>query len=150
RLCQTSCDDRRPAAGCDRRPGVQVRRALDDAGRTDACLRDAGPYSAGRLRSGWLMSEVIKITPESKPMLPRGVRLQENPQQGWVLVAPERVFKADGIASVILKRCDGSVTISQMADEIAAAYNAPRDRILSDIISLLQTLADKRLLDVAP
>jgi pyrroloquinoline quinone biosynthesis protein D len=96
------------------------------------------------------MSDAIKITPESKPVLPRGVRLTENPQQGWVLVAPERVFKADGIASVILKRCDGSVSIEQMADEFAAAYNAPRDRILSDILVLLQTLADKRLLDVAP
>jgi pyrroloquinoline quinone biosynthesis protein D len=96
------------------------------------------------------MSDAIKITPESKPMLPRGVRLTENPQQGWVLVAPERVFKADGIASVILQRCDGSVSIAQMADEFAAAYNAPRDRILSDILGLLQTLADKRLLDVAP
>ena len=96
------------------------------------------------------MSDALKITPESKPVLPRGVRLTENPQQGWVLVAPERVFKADGIASVILKRCDGTATISQMADEFAAAYNAPRDRILSDIVGLLQTLADKRLLDVAP
>jgi pyrroloquinoline quinone biosynthesis protein D len=96
------------------------------------------------------MSDAIKITPESKPTLPRGVRLTENPQQGWVLVAPERVFKADGIASVILKRCDGSVSVAQMADEFAAAYNAPRDRILSDILGLLQTLADKRLLDVAP
>jgi hypothetical protein len=37
-----------------------------------------------------------------------------------------------------------------MADEFAAAYNAPRDRILSDILGLLQQLADKRLLDVAP
>jgi len=96
------------------------------------------------------MSDAIKITPESKPVLPRGVRLTENPQQGWVLVAPERVFKADGIASVILKRCDGSVSVAQMADEFSTAYNAPRDRILSDILGLLQTLADKRLLDVAP
>ena len=96
------------------------------------------------------MSDAIKITPESKPMLPRGVRLTENPQQGWVLVAPERVFKADGIASVILKRCDGSASVSQMADEFAAAYNAPRERILADIMALLQMLADKRLLDVAP
>jgi pyrroloquinoline quinone biosynthesis protein D len=96
------------------------------------------------------MSDAIKISPESKPVLPRGVRLTENPQQGWVLVAPERVFKADGIASVILQRCDGTVSIAQMADEFAAAYNAPRDRILSDILGLLQTLADKRLLDVAP
>lgn len=96
------------------------------------------------------MTDIVKITPESKPMLPRGVRLTENPQQGWVLVAPERVFKADGIASVILKRCDGSASVDQMADEFAATYNAPRDRILKDIMSLLQTLADKRLLDVAP
>jgi len=94
------------------------------------------------------MSETTKISPESKPMLPRGVRLTENPQQGWVLVAPERVFKADGIASVILQRCDGSATVNQMADEFAVAYSAPRERILADIIGLLQMLADKRLLDV--
>jgi pyrroloquinoline quinone biosynthesis protein D len=96
------------------------------------------------------MSETLTITAESKPVLPRGVRLTENPAQGTVLVAPERVFKADGIAAAILKRCDGSVTIAQMADEFAAAYKAPRERILADIVKLLQTLADKRMLDVAP
>ena len=96
------------------------------------------------------MSEMLTITAESKPVLPRGVRLTENPAQGTVLVAPERVFKADGIAAVILKRCDGSVTIAEMADEFAAAYKAPRERILTDIVKLLQTLADKRMLDVAP
>jgi len=96
------------------------------------------------------MSETLIITPGSKPVLPRGVRLTENPAQGTVLVAPERVFKADGIAAVILKRCDGSVTIAQMADEFAAAYKAPRERILTDIVKLLQTHADKRMLDVAP
>jgi pyrroloquinoline quinone biosynthesis protein D len=96
------------------------------------------------------MSETLIITPESKPVLPRGVRLTENPAQGTVLVAPERVFKADGIAAVILKRCDGRVSIAEMADEFAAAYKAPRERILTDIVKLLQTLADKRMLDVAP
>jgi pyrroloquinoline quinone biosynthesis protein D len=96
------------------------------------------------------MSETLIITPESKPVLPRGVRLRENPAQGTVLVAPERVFKADGIAAVILKRCDGSVTIAAMADEFAAAYKAPRERIQADIVKLLQMLADKRMLDVAP
>jgi pyrroloquinoline quinone biosynthesis protein D len=96
------------------------------------------------------MSETLIIKPESKPVLPRGVRLTENPVQGTVLVAPERVFKADGIAAVILKRCDGSVSVAEMADEFAAAYKAPRERILTDIVKLLQTLADKRMLDVAP
>jgi pyrroloquinoline quinone biosynthesis protein D len=95
------------------------------------------------------MSEPVTISAESKPKLPRGVRLTENPQQGAVLVAPERVFKADGIAAVILKHCDGSKTVAEMADEFAATYSAPRERILADIIGLLQTLADKRLLDVA-
>jgi len=95
------------------------------------------------------MSDTVKISADSKPRLPRGVRLTENPQQGWVLVAPERVFKADGIATTILKRCDGVATVGQMADEFAAAYSAPRERILTDIIGLLQTLADKRLLETA-
>ena len=94
------------------------------------------------------MTEAVKISPESKPVLPRGVRLTENPQQGWVLVAPERVFKADGIAVTILQRCDGKASVGDMADHFAATFNAPRERILSDIVSLLQSLADKRLLDV--
>lgn len=95
------------------------------------------------------MTETVKIAPSSKPVLPRGVRLTENPQQGWVLVAPERVFKADGVAVTILKRCDGKISVDEMATEFATAYNAPRERILSDIVGLLQSLADKRLLEVA-
>jgi pyrroloquinoline quinone biosynthesis protein D len=95
------------------------------------------------------MTDTIAISPESKPVLPKGVRLTENPAQGWVLVAPERVFKADQIAVTILKRCDGTVTVAQMADEFAALYKAPRERIEADIVALLQSLADKRLLTVS-
>jgi len=95
------------------------------------------------------MTDTVKISPGSKPVLPKGVRLTENPQQGWVLVAPERVFKADTIAVTILKRCDGKTTIDSMADEFSAAYKAPREKILSDIVALLQLLADKRLLETA-
>jgi pyrroloquinoline quinone biosynthesis protein D len=96
------------------------------------------------------MSETLTITPQSKPVLPRGVRLTENAAQGTVLVAPERVFKADGIAATILKRCDGNISVADMADEFAAAYKAPRERILTDIVNLLQMLADKRMLEVVP
>jgi pyrroloquinoline quinone biosynthesis protein D len=93
------------------------------------------------------MTETVQITESSKPRLPRGVRLTENPQQGWVLVAPERVFKADAIAVTILKRIDGAVTVGEMADEFATTYNAPREKILKDVLALLQSLADKRLLE---
>ena len=57
------------------------------------------------------------LAPSSKPRLPRGVRLVHNEAQGgWVLLAPERVFKADQIAAEVLKRCTGEATL----DEIVA------------------------------
>lgn len=89
------------------------------------------------------------ISPDAKPRLPRGVRLTHNEAQGgWVLLAPERVFKADAIAYEILKRCTGEATFAQIVDDLATTFNAPRDRILADAGALLRGLADKRLLEI--
>jgi pyrroloquinoline quinone biosynthesis protein D len=89
------------------------------------------------------------IPPDAKPRLPRGVRLTHNEAQGgWVLLAPERVFKADAIAYEILKRCNGEATLAQIVDDLATTFNAPRDRILTDVSALLRGLADKRLLEI--
>jgi Coenzyme PQQ synthesis protein D (PqqD) len=41
-----------------------------------------------------------------------------------VLLAPERVFKADAIAAEIIKRCTGEVTFSELIDDLAKAYTA--------------------------
>ena len=89
------------------------------------------------------------ISPDARPRLPRGVRLTHNEAQGgWVLLAPERVFKADAIAYEILKRCTGEATLGEIVDELAAAFKAPRERILTDVSALLRGLADKRLLEI--
>lgn len=89
------------------------------------------------------------VSDESVPRLPRGVRLVDSAAQGgMVLLAPERVFKPDAIAVEILKRCDGTATVAAIADELATAYNAPRERVLGDIKTLLGSLADKQLLDL--
>jgi len=56
-----------------------------------------------------------------------------------VLLAPERVFKADAIAAEIIKRC---------IDDLAKAYTAPREKILADVGALLRGLVDKKLLEV--
>jgi pyrroloquinoline quinone biosynthesis protein D len=89
------------------------------------------------------------ITDDSVPRLPRGVRLTDSPAQGgMVLLAPERVFKADAVAVAILQRCDGQSTVSQIVDALAAAYNAPRERIATDVKALLGSLAAKQLLEV--
>ena len=92
---------------------------------------------------------MTSISPDAKPRLPRGVRLAHNEAQGgWVLLAPERVFKADAIAAEIVKRCTGEATVGQIVDDLATAYNAPRERILADVTAMLASLADKKLLEL--
>ena len=89
------------------------------------------------------------IALEIRPQLPRGVRLVHNEAQGgWVLLAPERVFKADQIAVEIIKRCTGEATFGEIIDDLVKTYAAPRDRILADVTALLRGLADKRLLEL--
>jgi pyrroloquinoline quinone biosynthesis protein D len=89
------------------------------------------------------------ISADARPRLPRGVRLVHNEAQGgWVLLAPERVFKADAIAVEIVKRCTGEATFAAIVDDLAATFKAPRDRIDADVSALLRGLADKRLLEL--
>lgn len=89
------------------------------------------------------------ILPDARPRLPRGVRLVHNEAQGgWVLLAPERVFKADAIAAEVVKRCTGETAFAAIIDDLATTFSAPRDRVLADVTALLRGLADKRLLEL--
>ena len=77
------------------------------------------------------------------------MRLVHNEAQGgWVLLAPERVFKADAIAVEIIKRCTGEATFGEIIDDLVKTYSAPREQILADVTALLRGLADKRLLEL--
>jgi pyrroloquinoline quinone biosynthesis protein D len=78
----------------------------------------------------------------------RGALAQSEAQGGWVLLAPERVFRADNITVEILKRCTGTATLDLIVDDLAKAFAAPRERIYTDVVSLLGSLADKKLLEV--
>lgn len=94
-------------------------------------------------------AQAATIPAEAKPKLPRGVRLTHNEAQGgWVLLAPERVFKADAIAVEILKRCTGEATFAAIVDDLAANFQAPRDRIETDVAAMMRSLADKKLLEL--
>ena len=89
------------------------------------------------------------IALEARPRLPHGVRLvQSEAHGGWVLLAPERVFKADAIAAEVVKRCTGEATLEAMVDDLAKTFGAPRERVLTDVTALLQGLADKKLLEL--
>jgi len=88
------------------------------------------------------------IAPNARPRLTRGVRLRHSKAQGgWIVLAPERIFKADFIAVEILRRCTGQTTLDAIVDELAMTFAAPRDRILADVTTLLGSLADKKFLE---
>ena len=93
---------------------------------------------------------MTEIADTARPKLPRGVRLTHNEAQGgWVLLAPERVFKADTVAYEILKRCTGEASVDEIVDDLAKAFaGAPRERIHADVVKLIGGLADKKLLEL--
>ncbi|MGE5534346.1 MAG: pyrroloquinoline quinone biosynthesis peptide chaperone PqqD [Acidobacteriota bacterium] len=87
------------------------------------------------------------VSPTACPSLPRGVRLVHNETQGgWLLLAPERVFKADAISAEILKRCTGETTVDAIVDDLAKSFNASRARIFADVTILIGSLVEKKLL----
>ena len=95
------------------------------------------------------MNDTGPIAADAKPRLPHGVRLVHNEAQGgWVLLAPERVFKADQIAAEIVKRCTGEASFAAIVDDLAATFAAPRERIAADAATLLRGLAEKKLLEL--
>jgi pyrroloquinoline quinone biosynthesis protein D len=81
------------------------------------------------------------------PRLAPGVRLHfDKTRDAWVLLCPERVIEAEGPASEILRRCDGTRSVAAIIDELTAIYAAERAVIAQDVTEMLAELAGKRLL----
>ncbi len=89
------------------------------------------------------------ITDTAIPALPHGTRLREDKARGgFTLMAPERILKLDPVAHAVLKRVDGTATVAAIVDDLAQAFAADRAQIDGDVKAMLQSLADKRLLDL--
>jgi pyrroloquinoline quinone biosynthesis protein D len=88
--------------------------------------------------------------PEALPERPRlapGVRLHfDKTRDAWVLLGPERVIETEGPANDILRRCDGTRTVGQIVDELAALYTAEPSEIARDVEDMLAELCAKRML----
>ena len=91
------------------------------------------------------------VSATSRPSLARGRRLHyDEPRNKWVVQAPERVLSPDPIAVEVLKLCDGSRTVAEVAEGLSMRYNASKEQIEADVISMLQDLADKGVVSCAP
>ena len=83
------------------------------------------------------------------PVLPRGVRMHfDKVRDAWVLLAPERVLKLDGIGRAILEEVDGARSLGQISEGLAARYNAPAEEIAKDATEFLTVLQNRRFLEV--
>ena len=92
----------------------------------------------------------ITVSEVTRPVLPRHAKLKfDETRQVWVILAPERVLAPDEIAVEVLKLCDGVRSVADMADQLAQKYAAPREAIMTDVIAMLQDLADKGFLTEA-
>jgi pyrroloquinoline quinone biosynthesis protein D len=97
-----------------------------------------------------LTPQRVVISAASIPRLPRYIKLRHDEARGrWIIQGPERVFSPDPIAVEVLKLCDGSRTVADVADSLSLRYDAPKERILADVISMLQDLADKGVVSCA-
>ena len=92
----------------------------------------------------------ISVSEASRPVLPRHTKLKfDQTRNMWVILAPERVLAPDEIAVEVLQLCDGVRTVAGMIDQLAEKYAAPRETIATDVIAMLQDLADKGFLTEA-
>lgn len=92
----------------------------------------------------------MSMTEATIPTLPRFVKLRfDKARDAWVLNAPERVLMLDVQGHAILSRIDGAKSIGAVVDELAAAFNAPRDEIAGDVLAFLDELAGKGFLNVS-
>lgn len=81
------------------------------------------------------------------PRMPGYVRLRFDTVRGRdVVLSPEKVFWPDEVSVAILRLCDGSRTVGQIADGLAIDYNAPREVILADVMEFVQEWTDNLLL----
>ena len=95
-------------------------------------------------------SRNISVSEASRPVLPRHAKLKfDETRQVWVILAPERVLAPDEIAVEVLQLCDGVRSVEAMIDLLAEKYAADRAAISTDVIAMLQDLADKGFLTEA-
>ena len=97
-----------------------------------------------------LLSRNISVSEASRPVLPRHAKLRfDETRQRWVILAPERVLAPDDVAVEVLQLCDGVRSVEAMIDLLAEKYTADRAAISTDVVAMLQDLADKGFLTEA-
>jgi pyrroloquinoline quinone biosynthesis protein D len=90
---------------------------------------------------------LAELTPLARPRLSNRARLQYDAvREKQVLLFPEGLLVLNETAAAVLALCDGQRSAADIAAELGAHYSHPVDQ---DVLSLLNRLASKRLVEVA-
>lgn len=91
---------------------------------------------------------MAEIAPGAQPALRSMYRLQwEEAQQGWVLLYPEGMVRLNGPAAEILRRCNGSTTVSAVVDDLERTFAATG--LTADVNEFLNEAAARGWIDLA-
>ena len=84
-----------------------------------------------------------------RPRLARKVRLKFDPiEKRFLLLYPERGMVLNGSATEILQRCDGERTVAAIAEELAAASDAPAGQIEREVVAFVEDMQKRGLLEL--
>ena len=79
---------------------------------------------------------MTELSPLRRPRIRRGFRLQwEAAQNAHVLLYPEGMVKLNRSAGEILSRCNGELSVEQIAADLQQAFS--RDDLLQDVRDFL-------------
>lgn len=97
------------------------------------------------------MSDVV-VTAASRPMLAHRVYLRwDRHADTMMLLGPERGLFLDPVAAEVVGLCDGERSLEEIVAALAGRYPATdRERILTDVIALVDALCRRRLLECQP
>jgi pyrroloquinoline quinone biosynthesis protein D len=87
---------------------------------------------------------------QARPKLSARARVQVDPiSHGPVLLYPEGILELNETAHEIATRCTGEKTIGEIADALAAEYEAPRAELLPDLLACLEDLQRRQLITLS-
>jgi coenzyme PQQ biosynthesis protein PqqD len=90
------------------------------------------------------------ISTESRPRLAAKARLRfDRKSSRYMLLYPERGLVLNPTAADVLQRCDGLRTVGSIVEELAQQYGHEVPSVEREVMTFLQTMADRGLVQAA-
>jgi pyrroloquinoline quinone biosynthesis protein D len=86
-----------------------------------------------------------------KPKLAPKTKLRLDQKTGkYILLYPEKGLLLNPTGAAILKRCDGERTLAQIVSGLAEEFSADAEQLRGQVLTFVQGLLDRGLLQGAP